>query len=140
MYKKILKLIFMRSLKDYILLEKEEDKKKTTKRGDIKFTIWEESDKRVNWLDDNESYQKIEYKHEDKEKNIFIDFLLGFKDNSWRMWIGKIGSTSYDDDPYYDLETKKFVHAIVNALDKVEEFVAKVEEEPENYVQFYKNL
>jgi hypothetical protein len=66
--------------------------------------------------------------------------LLGFKDNSWRMWIGKIGSTSYDDDPYYDLETKKFAHAIVNALDKVEEFIAKVEEEPENYVQFYKNL
>jgi hypothetical protein len=66
--------------------------------------------------------------------------ILGFKDNSWRMWIGKIGSTSYDDDPYYDLETKKFAHAIVNALDKVEEFIAKVEEEPENYVQFYKNL
>ena len=56
------------------------------------------------------------------------------------MWIGKIGSTSYDDDPYYDLKTKKFAHAIVNALDKVEEFIAKVEEEPENYVQFYKNL
>ena len=130
----------MKSLKDYILLEKEEDKKKTTRRGDIKFTIWEESDKRVNWLDDNESYQKIEYKHEDKEKNVYIDFLLGFKDNSWRMWIGKIGSTSYDDDPYYDLKTKKFAHAIVNALDKVEEFIAKVEEEPENYVQFYKNL
>ena len=45
-----------------------------------------------------------------------------------------------NNDPYYDLKTKKFAHAIVNALDKVEEFIAKVEEEPENYVQFYKNL
>ena len=72
----------MKSLKDYILLEKEEDKKKTTRRGDIKFTIWEESDKRVNWLDDNESYQKIEYKHEDKEKNIFIDWMFTLYSNA----------------------------------------------------------
>jgi hypothetical protein len=84
----------MKSLKNYILEEKKEDKEKTTRRGNIKFTIWEEPDKRVNWLDDNKSYQKIEYKHEDKDKKIFIDFLLGFKDNSWRVWIGKIGSTS----------------------------------------------
>lgn len=129
----------MKTLKEYIL-EKSEDNKKSTERGNIKFTIWEEPDKKVKWINDNKKYQKIEYKHEDKDKNIFIDFLLGFKDNSWRLWIGKIGATQYDDDPYCDLETTKFSEAIVSALDKVEEFLDKVKEDPQNYVQFYKNL
>ena len=129
----------MKTLKEYIL-EKSEDNTKSTERGNIKFTIWEEPDKKVKWINDNEKYQKIEYKHEDKDKNIFIDFLLGFKDNSWRLWIGKIGATQYDDDPYFDLETTKFSEAIVSALDKVEEFLYKVKEDPQNYVQFYKNL
>ena len=121
-------------------MEKYEDNKKSTESGNIKFTIWEEPDKKVKWINDNEKYQKIEYKHEDTDKNIFIDFLLGFKDNSWRLWIGKIGATQYDDDPYCDLETTKFSEAIVSALDKVEEFLDKVKEDPQNYVQFYKNL
>ena len=132
----------MKSLSQYIKEaseEKEEDKEKITRRGNIKFTIWEEPDKKVNWLDNNQKYQKIEYKYENKDDQCFIDFLLGFKNESWRLWIGKIGSVSYDDDPYCDFETTKFAEAIVAALDKVEEFLDKVKEEPENYVQFYKN-
>ena len=132
----------MKSLSQYIKEaseENEEDKEKTTRRGNIKFTIWEEPDKKVNWLDNNQKYQKIEYKYENKDDQCFIDFLLGFKNESWRLWIGKIGSISYDDDPYCDFETTNFAEAIVAALDKVEEFLDKVKEEPENYVQFYKN-
>lgn len=132
----------MKSLSQYIKEaseEKEEDKEKTTRRGNIKFTIWEEPDKKVNWLDNNQKYQKIEYKYENKDDQCFIDFLLGFKNESWRLWVGKIGSVSYDDDPYCDFETTKFAEAIVSALDKVEEFLDKVKEEPENYIQFYKN-
>lgn len=128
----------MRSFVQF-LKEDNEDEKKTTERGDIKFTIWEAPDKKVKWLENNKDYQKIEYKYEDNDKNIFIDFLLGFKDGSWRLWIGKIGSVSYDDDPFTDLKTNKFAEAIVKALDKVQEFIEDVKKEPVNYVQFYKD-
>ena len=37
------------------------DKDKLIRRGNIKFTIWEEPKKKVNWLKNNEQYQKIEY-------------------------------------------------------------------------------
>ena len=129
----------MKRLINYIN-EAEEDKKKIARRGNIKFTIWEEPDKKVTWLEDNQKYQKIEYKYEDKKKQCFIDFLLGFQDDSWKLWIGKIGSCSYDDDPYCDFETNKFAEAIVAALDKVEEFVKDVEDEPENWIQYYKDI
>ena len=129
----------MKSLKEY-LLEEKNDITASTSRGDIKFTIWKAPDKKVRWLNDNESYLKIEYKLEDREEGLFIDFLLGYQEDSWKRWIGKIGSCSYDDDPYCSFETKKFAEAIVKALDKVEEFVAKVKDEPENYIQFYKTL
>ena len=109
-----------------------------TRRGNIKFTIWEEPKKKVNWIDNNEKYQKIEYQYRDKDKDINIDFLLGFKDGSWKLWIGKIGAISYDDDPWCSFDTKKFSEGIVAALDKVEEFVDDVEENPDNWVQFYK--
>ena len=129
----------MKSLKEY-LLEEKNDITASTSRGDIKFTIWKAPDKKVRWLNDNESYLKIEYKLEDREEGLFIDFLLGYQDDSWKLWIGKIGSCSYDDDPYSSMETKKFSEAIVKALDKVEEFVAKVKDDPESYIQFYKTL
>ena len=156
----------MKSIKNYIsetkkispinnyILETEEDneseenndendsEEKTTQRGNIKFVIWEEPDKKVSWLKDNNKYQKIEYKHEDKEKKLFIDFLLGYvkEENTWKLWIGKIGAISYDDDPYCDFETESFATAIVKALDKVEEFIKEVEEEPENWIQYYKDI
>lgn len=129
----------MKNLRDY-LLEEKNDITASTSRGDIKFTIWKAPDKKVRWLNDNESYLKIEYKLEDKEEGLYIDFLLGFKDGSWKLWIGKIGSNSYDDDPYCSFETKKFAEGIVAALDKVEEFVGKVKEDPESYIQFYKTV
>lgn len=128
----------MKSLVQFIK-EASEDKV-STERGKIKFTIWETPDKKVNWIKDNNAYTKIEYKLENREKNIYIDFLLGFQDNSWKLWIGKIGAVSYSDDPYCDFETDDFKYAIVDALDKVEEFLEDVEDDPQNYVQFYKNL
>lgn len=134
----------MNSLKDYlykkVFEESETDTEKdekTTQRGKIKFTIWEEPEKKVNWLEDNQKYQKIEYKLEDQENKLSIDFLLGFQDGSWKLWIGKIGSCSYDDDPYCSFDTDKFSEGIVAALDKVQEFLDKVEEDPTNYVQYY---
>jgi len=133
----------MKSLNQYILEageEGNEDKEKTTERGEIKFTIWEEPDKKVNWLEDNQKYQKIEYKYENKEKNISIDFLLGFQDDEWKLWIGKIGSNSYDNDPWCSFETDDFSKAIVAALDKVEEFLDDVKENPDNWIQFYKDV
>ena len=129
----------MKSLKDYIKEEKQ-DITANVSRGDIKFTIWKSPDQKVRWLHDNESYLKIEYKLEDKEDGLSIDFLLGFQDDSWKLWIGKLGSCSYDDDPYCSLNTSKFAEGIVAALDKVEEFVKKVKDDPEDYVQYYKNI
>jgi len=131
----------MRSLKSYILKEDDENKPSDI-RKDIKFTIWEEPDKKVNWLSNNEKYQKIEYKFFDKDKHIEIDFLLGFdkNDSHWKLWIGKIGAVNYDDDPYYDLSTDKFAEAITSALDKVEEFIDKVKEDPQDWVQYYKMM
>lgn len=119
-----------------LLLEATENAKKL-ERGDIKFTIWKEPKHKVTWLKDNEDYQKIEYQHVDKSKNIEIDFLLGRQDGNWKLWIGKIGTISYDDDPWCNLETKKFSEAIIASLDKVEEFVKDVTDNPDKWVQFY---
>lgn len=129
----------MKSLKDYINEEKN-DITSGIQRGDIKFTIWKSPEEKVTTLKDNESYQKIEYKLQDNKAGLFIDFLLGYKDDSWKLWIGKIGSCSYDDDPYCSFDTDNFKKAIVMCLDKVEEFIEQVKEDPQNYVQFYKNL
>lgn len=130
----------MRDIKLYILEKKKEKEKDIKLRSNIKFTIWKQPDLKVQWLKDNEKYQKIEYKYEDNTECLFIDFLLGFKDDTWYLWVGKIGSCSYDDDPYKDLKTSKFSEAIIAALDAVEEFINNVKEEPDNYVQFYTNL
>ena len=64
---------------------------------------------------------------------------MGYTDTSWKLWIGKIGAISYGDDPWCDFETKEFKEAILAALDKVEEFIDDVEENKDNWVQFYKN-
>lgn len=129
----------MKSLKDYINEEKN-DITSGIQRGDIKFTIWKSPEEKVTTLKDNESYQKIEYKLQDNKEGLSIDFLLGYKDDSWKLWIGKIGSCSYDDDPYCSFDTDNFKKAIIMCLDKVEEFIEQVKEDPQNYVQFYKNL
>lgn len=124
----------MRKFKDYIKEEKN-DVTSGVQRGDIKFTIWKAPDKKVTMLEDDEPFQKIEYKLEDKD--LSIDFLLGTQEGSWKLWIGKIGSCSYDDDPYCDFETTSFKKAIIKSLDKVEEFIQKVKEDKKNYIQYY---
>ena len=116
----------MKTLKDYIynsIFEADKDNKSeedsdkaASERADIKFTIWKAPDEKVNWLEDNEQYQKIEYVYNNKEKGIVIDFLLGKKDNSWQLWMGKEGAVNYDDDPTYDMKTPKFADGIVKAI------------------------
>jgi hypothetical protein len=76
-----------------------------------------------------------------KEFDTTIDLSGYVKDeDTWKLWIGKIGAVNYDDDPYCDFETNKFAEAIVAALDKVEEFIKDVEDEPENWIQYYKDI
>lgn len=109
-------------------------------RSDVQFTIWEEPEKKVTKLKNNNAYQKIEYKLIDKDEHLSIDFLLGFQDNMWKMWIGKIGSCSYDDDFYCKFETDNFDVAVSEAIEKIIEFVEKVQDDPNNYIQYYTNL
>lgn len=141
----------MKRLIDYILEAEDKDTDKDKKGGDDKpklpieradiiFSIWESPDTKVQELKSNNAYQKIEYKLEDKESGLSIDFLLGFKENSWQLWVGKIGSCSYDDDPYKSLKTDDFKKAIIASLDVIEEFLIKVQDDPTNYVQFYKTI
>ncbi len=135
----------MKDLKIYIKEAEEseaDEQAKLNRRGNIKFTIWEEPDKKVKWLKSNDKYQKIEYKHEDKTKKMFIDFLLGFdkEHNTWKLWVGKIGGVTYDDDPLCDLKTDDFAKAIVSALDKIEEYIDKVEQDPSDWIQYYKDI
>lgn len=137
-----LNVYLMKDIVTYLLEKKDSKDEKTKERGNIKFTIWKEPDKKVTWLEDGESYLKIEYKYVSDDKNINVDFLLGYvkKENTWKYWMGKIGSLSYDDDPYCDLETPKFSEAIVKALDKTQEFVKDIKDNPDNWIQFYKDL
>ena len=95
----------MKRLKDYIIEandnNSEEQDESVNRRKDIMFTIWKEPDKKVKWLKDNEKYQKIEYKHEDKSRKMSMSFLLGYdkEKDTWKLWVGKIGAITYDDDP-----------------------------------------
>ena len=122
----------MKSLSQYIL-----EAKKYKERDDIKFTIWEAPDKKVKWLNNNTDYLKIEYQYKNKKLGIEIDFLLGFKENTWKLWIGKIGSISYDDDPWVNLDCDNFKDAILKCLDYTEEFIEDVKNNKCNWVQFY---
>ena len=54
----------MKTLNQFIKEAEESDadeQAKLNRRGNIKFTIWEEPDKKVKWLKSNDKYQKIEY-------------------------------------------------------------------------------
>lgn len=122
----------------HVVTEGEEKKDdKTTERAGIKFTIWKEPDTKVDWLEEDDPFQKIEYVFKDKKKNITIDFLLGVKDGNWQLWAGKEGAVNYDDDPFYDLEEQTFAKGIIAALDKVQEIIADVKDNPDNWAQFY---
>ena len=103
----------------------------------IKVNIKQTTDKKVKRLNNNKDEQKIEYKYKDKKLGIEIDFLLGFKDNTWKLWIGKIGAISYDDDPWVDLDCDNFKDAILKCLDYTADFIEVVKENKDNWVQFY---
>ena len=136
----------MKTLKDYIIEandnNSEEQDESVNHRKDIMFTIWKEPDKKVKWLKDNEKYQKIEYKHEDKSRKMSMSFLLGYdkENDTWKLWVGKIGAITYDDDPLCSLETNKFSQAIIKGLDKIEEYIKKVEDDPSDWIQYYKDI
>ena len=144
----------MKKLKDYIIEAEDSEQYETNdknsegrdeslnRRGDIMFTIWKEPDKKVKWLKDNEKYQKIEYKHEDKSRKMSMSFLLGYdkENDTWKLWVGKIGAITYDDDPLCSLETNKFSQAIIKGLDKIEEYIKKVEDDPSDWIQYYKDI
>ena len=144
----------MKKLKDYIIEAEDNEQYETNdknseghdeslnRRGDIMFTIWKEPDKKVKWLKDNEKYQKIEYKHEDKSRKMSMSFLLGYdkENDTWKLWVGKIGGVTYDVDPLCSLETNKFAQAIIKGLDKIEEYIKNVEDDPSNWIQYYKDI
>ena len=119
--------------------KEDEEKEKLKLKKNIKFNVWKEPKKKIDRLHDNKSYQKIEYKFKDTDKKINIHFLLGHQDDGWKLWAGVIGVVSYDDDPYCDLDAKNFKDAILNSLDKIINFIQEVKDDPENWVQFYKN-
>ena len=106
-------------------------------RAEIKFKIWKDGGELSDWITDKDGYQKIEYVYKNKEKGITIDFLLGRKDGSWFIWAGKDGAVNYDDQPYKDLETPYFRDAIMNSLDKIQELIKDVKEDPDNWAQYY---
>jgi hypothetical protein len=112
---------------------------KMKERAEIKFKIWKDGGERADWITDKDGYQKIEYIYKDKKKGITIDFLLGRKDGAWHLWAGKDGGVNYDDEPMYDLEANTFQKAIMNSLDKIQDLIQDVKDNPDNWVQFYIN-
>ena len=51
----------MKSLYTYILeaeIDDNDKEKDMTRRGNIKFTIWEAPDKKVKWIENNNKYQQ----------------------------------------------------------------------------------
>ena len=110
---------------------------KMKERAEIKFKIWKDGGELADWITDKDGYQKIEYVYKDKEKGITIDFLLGRKDGSWFVWAGKDGAVNYDDQPYKDLKTPYFRDAIMNSLDKIQELIQDVKDNPDNWAQYY---
>lgn len=112
---------------------------KMKERAEIKFKIWKDGGERADWITDKDGYQKIEYVYKDKKEGITIDFLLGRKDGTWHLWAGKDGGVNYDDEPMYDLKANTFQKAIMNSLDKIQDLIQDVKDNPDNWVQFYIN-
>lgn len=119
----------------------EDDEKNKLKR-DVKFTIWTSTDEKTTSLKKGEKYLKIEYIYKDKNKGIIIDFLIGkdMKNKKWSLFAGKQGAVSYDDDALKDLKADNLKDAILNAIDEVVNFIKEVEDDKDNWVQFYINI
>lgn len=120
--------------------DEKEKKKELEEKSKIKFTIWTAPDKKADWLDSNTAYQKIEYIYDDKKNGCKIHFLLGYKDGTWKLWVGKLGAVSYDDKYYYDTKEHTFAKGILSALDKVIDMTTDIKENPDNWPQFYINI
>lgn len=118
-----------------------EDEENELKRN-VKFTIWTSLDEKTTSLKKGEKYLKIEYIYKDKEKGIVIDFLIGkdLKDKKWSLFAGKSGAVSYDDDPIKDLKADNLKDAILNAIEEVVKFIKNVEDDKDEWVQFYINI
>ena len=54
-----------------------------------------------------------------------------------KVYIGKPGSASYDDDPYKSLETKELSKAINKAVDEAMDLIEEVKKDKDKWVQFY---
>lgn len=119
----------------------EEDEKNKLK-SDVKFTIWTSTDEKTTSLKKGEKYLKIEYIYMDKKKGIIIDFLIGkdMKNKKWSLFAGKQGAVSYDDDALKDLKADNLKDAILNAIEEVVDFIKEVEDDKDNWVQFYINI
>lgn len=129
----------MKSLYNYILEEQDttKDPKLDIIPG-IKWSIWDSNQKRIYDINKcDKDYNKIEYIYIDKKKNIKIQFLLGVLNNTWHIWVGKVGGTYYSDEPYCDLKTDNFKFAIRKSLDKVATFVLNVKNNPDIYQNYY---
>lgn len=136
----------MKSLTDYIYLNSnlvhEEKDSSLDPKFDIipriKWSIWGQNQKRIYDVNKcGKDYNKIEYIYIDKRKNIKIQFLLGLLNNSWCIWVGKVGGIYYSDEPYCDLKTSDFKIAIRRSLDKVATFVLNVKNNPDAYQNYY---
>ena len=131
----------MRSLVEVVLEGQNEEQ--STERGKLKFVIYKDNAKTVDWLSDNEDYQKIECNYEEEpdfDDGIKVCFLLGRKNGTWQLWAGKPGVVTYADEPYKDLETKEFGKAIMKSLDEAEDLIKNIKAEPNNWVQYYVNI
>lgn len=104
----------------------------------IKFKIWEEPGKQVAKLKDNESYNKIEYQYKNIDMNIYISFMLGFKDDSWKLWCAPLGKGNYMVAPLQDLKTNSFEKALSRCEPYINEYIEKVKNNPGKYVMYYK--
>lgn len=124
-----------------VILEKEQDNDDDKVRAGLKFIIYKEDGTTVDWLKDDEPYQKIECLYEENPDfgdGVKIDFLLGKDDNDkWSLWAGKPGVVDYSDEPYKDLKVSSLSDAISKGLDEMQKFIDKVKEEPNNWVQYY---
>lgn len=124
-----------------VFLLEEQDKTKDPKIDlipDIKWTVWDDDQKRIyNVNDVNQNYNKIEYLYIDKKKNIKIQFLMGLLDDSWHIWIGKVGGTYYSDEPYCNLKARDFKTAVIKSLDTVATFIINVKNNPDSYQNYY---
>lgn len=127
-------------IKEGIFKDKLDPEKLPYPRGDIQFKIYDQFGELKKTLKNNTDYQKIEFQLREKKEGIYADFLLGFEEGSWKMWIGKIGVCSYDQQPYKDFETDDFNTAITKSIDEIELLIQKILKDKENYTEFLKDM